>query len=103
MTKSPASRSIPLTLPQVKVARPTRGIARFASSISCRRPSRTVVVIGRLLRTGRMSQGLGESVVGGVPAHFLGELTGSGVLVDGQQFDAGHGSEVGQRLDVDRR
>src|SRR3954469_18764973 len=103
MTKTPASRSTPLTLPQVRVARPTCGMARFASSTSRRRLSGTVVVIGVLLRAGERSQGLGEAVVGGVPADFLGELVGAGVFVDGEQFDAGHGGVVGQRLDVDGR
>jgi hypothetical protein len=97
MTKTPDSWSTPLTLPQVCVARPIWGMARFASSTSCRRPSRTRTVTGRspCVVTG-LSQGLGEAVVGGVPADFLGELAGGGVLVDGEQFDAGHGGVVGE-------
>src|SRR4051794_14299103 len=98
MTNTPASRSTPLTLPQVRVARPTCGMARFALRTSSRRPLRTRTVIGRLLRLRRgrrsWSQRLGESVVRGVPADLLGELVGAGVLVDGEQFDAGHGRVV---------
>src|SRR5215217_6730889 len=85
-------------------------MARLASSTSCRRPSRTRTVIGRrLLGYGSgswaapLSQGLGEAVVGGVPADFLGELLDAGVLVDGEQLDSGHGGVVGECLDVDGR